>query len=81
MTDVKRYDYTLTVAREDSCEVTMTEEVDGQYVLYSDYLALQESQGTRSIVALIAEIENLSLPPVSKEKLKFITDKYKVSNG
>lgn len=32
---------------------------------------------TRSIVALIAEIENLSLPPVSKEKLKFVTDKYK----
>lgn len=36
---------------------------------------------TRSIVALIAEIENLSLPPVSKEKLKFVTDKYKVSDG
>lgn len=35
------------------------------------------AQETRSIVALIDEIENLSLPPVSKEKLKFITDKYK----
>jgi hypothetical protein len=41
MSEVKRYAFEFTCWHTDSCECGMTGDDEGNYVLYSDYLALQ----------------------------------------